>query len=403
LIRCCLEAVSHKGRQGVALRVLEILGPAPVNDKHHSSRVSTLIAGELLKTASGNVSMHGLHESVPYTTSLRALLSTSMVPADGYIIRGLPRDKLKAEITGDARVLRTIRNLAPEHLAVTDWMDLSLQAYPLLHVIDEALGTRCLLSQILYTPRRAEVRSIFPPGTSGFLYVHVPEPAHPIGAQLRFRLVPMPDPAGFDAGHDLRTPAGMVWQHCLPALVRNAGGDILAGIVARQGLVSQTVVDRWQSGDNKLKAIRSTSNMVCPGSEPLVWNLVKDRARVMLGTGARACLAQVSSPFVVKMADNTKRAPFEGDDPCSLEYLPSADDTLSSGQVIVRLEENHEKQTYAVRVVEVSNLRVHPLPGRRMPPTPEQGALVHASFGRRLYAMVQEMREREAHEHLVSK
>jgi hypothetical protein len=70
--------------------------------------------------------MHGLHESVPYTASLRALLSTSMVPADGYIIRGLPRDKLKAEITGDARVVRTIRNLAPEHLAVTDWMDLSL-------------------------------------------------------------------------------------------------------------------------------------------------------------------------------------------------------------------------------------------------------------------------------------
>jgi hypothetical protein len=147
----------------------------------------------------------------------------------------------------------------------------------------------------------------------------------------------------------------------------------LAGIVARQGLVSQTVVERWQSGDVKLKTIRSTSDMVCPGSEPLVWNLVKDRARIMLGTGARACLAQVSSPFVVKMADNTKRAPFEGDDPCSLEYLPSADDTLSSGQVIVRLEENHEKQTYAVRVVEVSNLRVHPLPGRCMPPTPEQG------------------------------
>jgi hypothetical protein len=287
---------------------------------------------------------------------------------------------------------------------VTDWVDLSLQASPKLHIIDEASSTRRPLSEIIYTPRRAEVRSIFPSGTSGFFYVHVPDPAHPIGAHLRFQLVPMPDPAGFDAGHDLRRPAGTVWQRWLPSFIRHAaGGDVVAAIVARQGLVSRAVVERWQSADDTLKSVRSTSNMGCPGSEPLVWDLVKERPSIMLGIGARAYPARVSSPFVVRMADNTLVAPFEGDGPRSLECLPPADDTLSSGQVVVRLEEDHEKQTYAVRVVEVSNLRVHPLPARGMSPTPEQGALVRLSFGRRLYAMAQEMRECEAHEHLVSK
>jgi hypothetical protein len=290
-----------------------------VNGEHHSSRAPTLVAGELLKTASGDTYAPLLHESDRRSASLRALLSTATVPADGYIVRGPSRDRLKAEIAGDARVLRTIRNLAPAQLVVTDWVDLSLQVCPQLHVIDEVLGVHCLLGGYLnYSPSRAGVIAAFLPGTTGFLYVHVPEPEHPVGAHLRFRLVPTSDPAGFAAGHDLRTPAGTVWQRWLPSLIRHgAGGNVVAAIVARQGLVSRAVVEHWQSGNDPFKPGQSTSNMVCPGSEPLVWDLAKDKLpTITLGAGTCAYRTRICSPFAFQAQDKTWVAAFEGDMSC---------------------------------------------------------------------------------------
>jgi hypothetical protein len=76
----------------------------------------------------------------------------------------------------------------------------------------------------------------------------------------------------------------------------------------------------------------------------------------------------------------------------------STDDHLSAGQMVVQLEADHERQTYALRVVNVSDVRVHLGHDRRVPRIPEAGALIDlGSGGRRLYAMAREMRESQSY------
>jgi hypothetical protein len=66
--------------------------------------------------------------------------------------------------------------------------------------------------------------------------------------------------------------------------------------------------------------------------------------------------------------------------------------------MVVQLEADHERQTYALRVVNVSDVRVHLGHDRRVPRIPEAGALIDlGSGGRRLYAMAREMRESQSY------
>jgi hypothetical protein len=103
---------------------------------------------------------------------------------------------------------RCVRNLAPDKLAASDWMDLSLRTNTTFNVYDEASRTPGLIQDVRYSP----FRTSFPRGTTGFIYLHMPNSDHPIGAQLRFRVVPEPDPSAFAAGHDLRAEDGTIWS-----------------------------------------------------------------------------------------------------------------------------------------------------------------------------------------------
>jgi hypothetical protein len=168
------------------------------------------------------------------------------------------------------------RNLAPTKLDASDWMDLSLRRIQRINLHDEASDTRGAIRNVIYRPRRVP----FPGHTTGFLYLHVPDPDHPIGAQLRFRVVPEPDPTAFAAGHDLRLEDGTVWTKWLPPILhQETAGDALSRIITRQGLVDHAVMNRWRTTFESSKA---TGQLVCPGSEPLTWDLTNRWFRLIL-------------------------------------------------------------------------------------------------------------------------
>jgi hypothetical protein len=68
----------------------------------------------------------------------------------------------------------------------------------------------------------------------------------------------------------------------------------------------------------------------------------------------------------------------------------------------VKLEEDHQKQTYAVRVIEVTNLRASTTHRPHRISIPESGSLVRLGSGRRLYAMAQKMRKVQDHDYPLS-
>jgi hypothetical protein len=205
-----------------------------------------------------------------------------------------------------------IRNLDPATLAESDWMDLSLREVAQVQFVDtgpEAI-TSSLLTHISFG---ADNGGIFPPATTGFFYVHVPDPANPIGAQLRFRVIAKPNPAAFAAGRDLQTPFGTAWYRWLPELIFSKGG-VLASLVTRQGLVDASVVKLWRAARAAGPCATSTP-LSCPGADPLVLNLEIDIPRIIIGTGARAFSVQVQTPFCYQPRGSTKRLKaFKGDD-----------------------------------------------------------------------------------------
>jgi hypothetical protein len=224
----------------------------------------------------------------------------SRAPTAGYVIRG-PSHSGSAREAG-APMLRCTRNLAPTKLDATDWMDLSLRRDQIINLHDEASGTRGTIASVIYSPRRPP----FPRDTTGFLYLYVPDPDHPIGAQLRFRVVPEPDPTAFAAGHDLRTEDGTVWNRWLPPILpQQLAGDALSRIITRQSLVNHAVMNRWRTA---VEISKATGQLVCPGSEPLTWDLAKRYFRVIIGTGWHARRVMMHSPFVYR----ERAAPFKG-------------------------------------------------------------------------------------------
>jgi hypothetical protein len=306
-ILCRFEASNHKGRQALALRVLETF-QIEQNSKARESgdtRASVPVAGELFKTAGGEVWTHVLREGYASTHVLRPLLSD--VPETGYISRST-RQRTAAE------AMRTVRNLAPAQLTGSDWMDLSWLPMPMVYFVEDAADATALGLHMTYNAER----TAFPEGTTGFFYALVPDPAHPVGAQLRFRVVNEPDPAAFAAGHDLRAADGTPWYNWLPTLVRAGGGDAVHNIVVQQGVVERGVVDQWRAAGGVVPFSRSWSPLVCPGAAPFVLDLSKHRPRVILGTGVRARAVSICQPFSV-VRNGKYLAPFEGERVCRLE------------------------------------------------------------------------------------
>jgi hypothetical protein len=85
-IKCCLEATTRHGIQGIAVRVLEIVEPVELEQEDYDGWVPPPTAGELLRKGGGDVAIHVLRESNATASALRALMSTAS--AEGYVMRG---------------------------------------------------------------------------------------------------------------------------------------------------------------------------------------------------------------------------------------------------------------------------------------------------------------------------
>jgi hypothetical protein len=74
-ILCHFEAVVHEGRQALTLRVLETFQLEQKTRRGGDAAAPMPIAGELLKTAAGNVWTLVLRDDIESTPVLRPLLS----------------------------------------------------------------------------------------------------------------------------------------------------------------------------------------------------------------------------------------------------------------------------------------------------------------------------------------
>jgi hypothetical protein len=326
--------------------------------------------------------MYILRELRVTAPSLQALVFGA--PTDGYVIRASSHSE-----PADAsrpRMQRCVRNLAPATLAVTDWMDLSLQTRMAIHFFDEASGTRGKLDSTVHYSRSVKV---FPQGTTGFVYLYVPDPGHPIGAQLRFRVVSEPNPAGFATGHDLRTADGSIWYLWLPTLMRQSAGDAFARITTRQGLLPHDVAAHWRVAGGAVQCSRASNVLVCPGAEPFAWDLSKGGVQVILGTGIRARYVTINSPFI--SSTRPRVALFKGDLPLSLREQTLISSTCI-GQALVNLMEEPAKKTFHLHVHKVMGLQTT-LEHNGALSVPEEGATVKLGSGPRLWKLMQEVRE----------
>jgi hypothetical protein len=342
-------------------------------------------AGELLKMGGGSTWFHCAHGSNDNGGAVRALLAQDIAP--GYV----PHQSCRTPAQQAHR--RSIRNLRADLLAAEDWMDLSYLKSVLIPILDERLGRSEWMPRMHYNLQPS--LAAFPEGTTGFFYVHVPHRAHPIGAQLRFRVVPRPDPAEFAAGHDLRLGDGSRWHRWVPAVVRNpqvrGPEHPFLGILARQGLVARAALELWQAGRGP--HIRATGRVpvVCPGAEPFLWDLALTAMAVRVGHGAHAVPVNVRTPF----GTSTVRGwnlPYTG---ACATGRDGAGGSSTAGAVWVELVADPARERYDMRIVRVGECTTRTQIDVSMRvPVPEEGALVVLSraTGRRLWAAAEQVR-----------
>jgi hypothetical protein len=88
-----------------------------------------------------------------------------------------------------------------------------------------------------------------PPDTRGFLYCHVPDPAHPVATEVRFRLAQggVDDPqVAFMLGRDLLLAPETPWRIHAMAIARSRSTYApLATLLLRDDLVSQDSMRYW--------------------------------------------------------------------------------------------------------------------------------------------------------------
>jgi hypothetical protein len=296
----------------LTLRVHDIVAPVRARHYDYDGWVPPPVPGELLRSGGGALWMHVPHEANKHFNGVRALLATA--PSSGYVLRSSTLQRPYHQ--GIRR--RSIVNLHPRLLSAHDWMDISGKVKHNIGIEDreDAKGDTWLCD-VRYDYEQK--REVFPTGTVGFFYVHVPDPLHPVGAQLRFRIVDTPDPLAFDSGHDLRTPSGAIWYRWIPSMIHNRyknGGRALASLVVRQGLVDSAVMKRWQDMGDQFALLYSP--FAGPGSPPFLYDFSKLKA-VILGFGNYARVAKIWNPFMDRRK-NTSMQPYQGAFWISISY-----------------------------------------------------------------------------------
>jgi hypothetical protein len=211
--------------------VLQIIETPTPKDPNYDGHIPIPRAGQLLESNGGHV----WRFAFPGPSNIIEHLPATYISAKR--IRPI-RPSLSSsswQVIPKVTKLKTVHHLSPDNLAPEDFMDFTD-------------GTRVLLNRdrlhISYYPS-----ALVPAGSAGFFYVHLPDPAHPIGATLRFKVTNNPDPSSFAIGRDLCLPGpeNLPWTKCIPSLVhgQTVGGD-LSRKLCEEGIIREEILDFWK-------------------------------------------------------------------------------------------------------------------------------------------------------------
>lgn len=262
--RCCFEPfVSSSGHTTLAIRVQKILKPVTCVRESYDGYIAQPREGQVLATRFGQkpicVQLKGAA-----TASLRSLLPAG---TPGYISKNptspmLPGGK------------HTINTLCPDGLDESNFMDIS-----------GVLAVNPAVQPVQSVAKKLQIRyafnccpTPFPLGTHGFFYYVRPKPEQPISGEVRFRITPDADPAGFTRGHDLLRPNGMPWA--LPIVVIAKNYAPLAECLIRDGTVERDQLRRWS-----VNQLSSESIVVRGFGEPFPVDFSRSAVRLWIAQG----------------------------------------------------------------------------------------------------------------------
>ncbi|KAI1781645.1 hypothetical protein LXA43DRAFT_908147 [Ganoderma leucocontextum] len=137
---------------------------------------------------------------------------------------------------------RRIRTLNPARLTPDDYLDFSSRGHPHLGVVLPFTDRPAYRPRLYATPSEWS-SGVFPPGTHGFLYYHVPPNSPPLAGELRFRLTSSRNPSSFGTGSDLLTEQGMPWSYPLWKLLCREECREITSLLVQDGLVSQRTLN----------------------------------------------------------------------------------------------------------------------------------------------------------------
>lgn len=144
-----------------------------------------------------------------------------------------------------------------------DFCDISLKARSVLRSSDPNISYRGMGQVKSKYNVPWGTPSVFPPGTRGFFYYHLPPGLSSIAGEIRFRITPTPNPASFSQGTDLLMSSGLPWRlQILPALNFSIYRFIL-DLLLRDGLVTPADLAEGQS------VVQS-----CPGKPDIKANIL---------------------------------------------------------------------------------------------------------------------------------
>lgn len=121
-------------------------------------------------------------------------------------------------------------------------MDLSHGIGPSISMLSGVVASRC---QVWFGFHHSSLQ-LFPEGTNGFLYYHLPKHAQEISGEVRFRVCTTNDPSKFSAGHDLLAPSRLPWRVPLLCVSNQKIYSGLAGMLIQDGLISRTSIERYK-------------------------------------------------------------------------------------------------------------------------------------------------------------
>lgn len=146
--------------------------------------------------------------------------------------------------TACRRLTRHVRTLDPNKLSPSDYIDLSTRHQPdVTFIVWSPDPKRAQMPLLGRVSGKAFPNERFPPNATGFLYYHIPPHSPPLAGEVRFRIIPSPDPASFAAGTDLLMDHGVPWK--IPLLYMSGIGRYtgLRTLLLQDELITPQLLD----------------------------------------------------------------------------------------------------------------------------------------------------------------